>query len=734
VRRHPGPAVAFLVCGALTVAIVLPLARSGTLLLLDYGTYPAGPRPQLDASVWGFPPGLVTRAPVDVVLFSLFGALDWGWLRLLPFLLVAPLAWLGFRRLLGGNHLAVAAATTLFVVNPWSDDRMSAGQVYLVVGYAMLPLLASMLLVRPARSLTHVLLTGLLIALLIALAPHFIFIAGLLVLVALAVALAARDWSRARGIGTAMLVVAALSVYWLVPALIYHPESLPVSNADLTAFQTSSDTHLGLGLNVLGLYGFWRPGAPLPKDLLSGWPFVLLAILVIAGVGAWYGWRHLRASALVITLAITAVLAYFLAFGNQGPTGAFYTALYDHVPGFAIMREPEKFSSLLALGYAAFFGLGAAFLLRIAQPFLQRAMVVGLAILIPCLYGFTIFWGFNGYAAPSTYPSSWAQADALMGSGDQYVLALPWHLYLDFPWTQGRTVVNPMASYFRRPVISGDNIEAGDIETESPDPRSTYLEYLFSVGPQTTHLGRLLAPLGIRYILLARTDDWKDYEFVSQQADIRVVRSWSDLTLFENTEPAPLATAPTATITVDTWGDVVGLAQEAPLTGYDITVRNPGPGPIREPVIAAPPAPGTGVTIAVRSPVQLVVQHRAPAPELVVAEPFDPGWTLNGHAATEELGAITSFAGAPAGSLELEYGRWSLVRYSYAASAMVAVCCMVLCGWMGYRRWRPTAPPAGAGRAPRRTPSDPRRILTGRSRSGTSPAPARQPEASPQRR
>ena len=58
----------------------------------------------------------------------------------------------------------------------------------------------------------------------------------------------------------------------------------------------------GLGLNVLGLYGFWRPGNPLAKASISGWPFLLLAILVLVGVGGWFAWTRLRARSLVITL------------------------------------------------------------------------------------------------------------------------------------------------------------------------------------------------------------------------------------------------------------------------------------------------------------------------------------------------------------------------------------------------------------------------------------------------
>jgi hypothetical protein len=687
-RRRSGLLWAIALCGGLTIVVVAPLVRSGTLLLLDYGTYPVGPHPQLDSSIWGFPPGLVTRAPVDIVLFAVFRGLDWGWLRLLPFVLLAPLGWLGFRRLLGPNVVAVAAATTLFVINPWTDDRMSAGQVYLIVGYALLPLLASMLLARSANPLTHAVLTGLLIALLIALAPHFIFVTGLLVVVALVVNLARRDWRRVTAIGGALVTVVAVSVYWLIPALVYHPEALPVTNADLAVFQTSSDPHFGLGLNVLGLYGFWRPGEPLAKDAVSGWPYLLLAMLIVAGLGAWFARKHLHDRAKIAVLGVTAILAYFLALGDQGPTGGLFVQLYDHLPGFAIMREPEKFSALLALAYATFFGLGASWIFTIARRGIARGLVVVLALLIPCAYGFTTFWGFDGYATPSSYPASWAQANALMGGGDQPALALPWHLYLDFPWTQGRTVVNPMASYFTRPVISGDNIEAGDIETESSNPRSDYLEYLIGVGPDTTHLGRLLAPLGIRYILLAKTDDWMDYGFMYTQSDIQVVHDWSDLTLFENTEPAPLATAPTSTLTVDTWGDVVGLAQEASLTDYYIVVRNPGPGPIREPDITAPASPAMSVPVSVQSPVQLTISAAAHVPRLVLAEPFDSSWSMDGQSASEELGAIVGFSNAPSGTVSVEYGRWTVVRDAYIAGVVITLCLVALVGTLLWRRRR----------------------------------------------
>ena len=52
----------------LALAVFAPLLGPGVVLLLDYGDYPAGPNPSLPGSVWGFPPGLTSRAPVNAML------------------------------------------------------------------------------------------------------------------------------------------------------------------------------------------------------------------------------------------------------------------------------------------------------------------------------------------------------------------------------------------------------------------------------------------------------------------------------------------------------------------------------------------------------------------------------------------------------------------------------------------------------------------------------------------
>jgi hypothetical protein len=117
-------------------------------------------------------------------------------------------------------------------------------------------------------------------------------------------------------------------------------------------------------------------------------------------------------------------------------------------------------------------------------------------------------------------------------------------------------------------------------------------------------------------------------------------------------------------------------------------VRNPGPGPIREPTLGAPAPSSTPPEVTVQSPVQVTVRTTRASQRLVVAEPFDTSWSANGQDASEELGAIVGFDGVPAGSDDVTYGRWPVVRDSYIGSGAVILVLGVLMAVPVVRRRR----------------------------------------------
>jgi hypothetical protein len=144
-------------------------------------------------------------------------------------------------------------------------------------------------------------------------------------------------------------------------------------------------------------------------------------------------------------LAILAagVAGYFLALGDQGPTGGLFRFAYEHVPGFVMMREPDKFAVLAALACAYGFGWGH----RMAQDPEPPEGRSGRGRRTGDRLAFCL------HAEPARRPSQ-GQRTPVLGSfasrlaGHDTVLFLPWHEYFPAPFTGQRVIANPAALYF----------------------------------------------------------------------------------------------------------------------------------------------------------------------------------------------------------------------------------------------------------------------------------------------
>jgi len=628
-RRHPD-LPALLLGLVLAVGVCWPLAGEGRVYLLDWVIGPhASVLPQ---SFFGLNGGLTAGMPFAVAMgvasHLLGSAATW-----LPIAAFFPIATTAMSRLVGGSPWARLGAGTLYAVNPFVFQRLFVGHIALLLGYALLPLVVrSMVHAIDARGparLTPVLW----MALLTGMSPHFAWICAVVLLAVVLChrrRLAALAWAAVVG----LCFVASLAYVFLPPT----GTSLPVTvgTSGLAAFQTSGDPHLGLFGNVAGLYGFWRlgPGPVLPKDVVSGWPFFLGAILVVAVVGAVStlrsnrieleadsGSRHEEISpssrvdrrAVTKVVIVSAVFGFFLALGSQGPTGPLFRWAFDHVPFFDIMREPEKFSMLLALGYATCFGLGVERLIAAAsgrRRLLARMGAAALAVGLPLAYTPTIFDGLDGQIAPSHLPASWdrTQAVTMHRSGD--LLFLPWHEYLSFPFTGDRAIANPAPSAFSGEVISGTNVQLEGLPSDSTSPSSAYIERVLAEHGAAGPMGSLMAPLGVQYIALAKTVDWQGYLWLSNQPTLRLIFDSPSLELWQNLAYSGIGHRGSAAV-----------ARLSP-----VAYRIP------------PGAPGR-VTVAI---------------------PYQQGWSLNGSPARPTAeGVLSVWAGSAGGVLRFE--PWRLV-------------------------------------------------------------------------
>jgi hypothetical protein len=668
---------------ALALALFAPLVSEGTVLLLDQSDVPIGPNASLGTYAFGFPPGLTSRAPVTASLLWLFRALPFGPIKLLPLVAFVPIGGFGMYRLLHRRALPTVAATTLFVVNPFTYDRAFAGQVYILLGYALLPI-ALWLATREPSARTGVAF-GLVFSVQAALSIHFVFVTGVVAMVALLLG-PGPLWKRAGMLGVAGCVSLVTCAYWLIPIASQGGQLELVTLRDVAAFQTRADPVLGLVPTVLALRGFWRASSALQPGL-PVWVVCTVALVGVAALG-------LRASEpdpprrrVMLTIA---VIGLVLACGAAGPTGGAFVWAFEHVPGFRVMREPQKFLALYALGLSWCFGLGVERLVQGTVSTTRRRLLVVALCAVPLAAAFPMLWGSWGQIRPSTYPASWTAADRIMGTGPDRILAVPGDAYVSFPWTQGRAVANPMTSFFTREVVTDGNVELGGLESQTSDATSRYLSFVTSVGGQTHDFGNLVAPWDVRFVVLAKTEDWGRYRWLFDQDDLDVVERWPDLVLFENRVPTSPAYQPAASVSVADWGEVVGLASSTRLTDVAIDVRDPSPGAVRVPPLNGTPPPAAVAPLIDAGATEMAIDTARDRP-LVLARTFDDRWTASSGPVTSNLG-VDLLVPSTDEPVRLTYEAWPLVRASYGITSVGLS--ILLTGWfvsLFRRRRSPTS-------------------------------------------
>ena len=226
-----------------------------------------------------------------------------------------------------------------------------------------------------------------------------------------------------------------------------------------------------------------------------------------------------------------------------------------------------------------------------------------------------------------------------------------------------------MQGYFARPVISADDLEAGQVTTETSNPRSLFLQYCLNEGNRITEFGRLLAPLGIRYVILTKSPGDRSFSWLSRQEDMREVSDSGTIAVYENEEVVPDAYDPSRHLVLRDWGQVIALAQRTSLLTYLIQVRHARPGPLDVPATAGirPVPTPTLIKTAGSTPVSESVNLQHASRTVVLTKPAYAGWQLAGYRTTSQFGVTAAFTisrgpGRPAAWLAATYGPWRLVE------------------------------------------------------------------------
>jgi len=217
---------------------------------------------------------------------------------------------------------------------------------------------------------------------------------------------------------------------------------------------------------------------------------------------------------------------------------------------------------------------------------------------------------------------------------------------MDFSWVKNRDkrIHTPAAWFFDQRVVQATNIEIVGKYRESFTPDQAFMDYVISHGNEIDHMGELLSLLDVRYVILAKEVDYKSYQFLFKQKDLKLVMETEHLYLFENLHPSCPVYQTDGLSYVKSPEELINLSKRV-----DVTQRlylfgtGKGSGPSgSEPVKYR----WTGNGYEILKPVKRYI---------IVTEPFSKNWRYNGQKPMPAYGFIMAFRSDGSGVIKPEH-------------------------------------------------------------------------------
>lgn len=331
----------------------------------------------------------------------------------------------------------------------------------------------------------------------------------------------------------ALLIVLLLNVNWLV-AIFTNASPLTnfveqgITTQDLQAFATAGHNGTETFTNVLLMSGFWGKDQFRYLNLTSvpGWQRSFILLTPIIFYGLYLSFK--KNKTLTLSLLAIFILAVLLAVGiKSGLTSGLAFFLYDHLPLYKGLREPQKWVAVVIPIYLFFLTIGASQLSKL-KLFSRNQVISGFILIVIIIMGApSLLWGFNRQVKSTPYPNDWAEVNNLVTSPNcsDKILFLPWHMYMSFNFA-GKIIANPASAYFTCPVISGTNMEWGGIYDNSLSSEGAIINtWLQTKGQENIP--------AVRYIILAKEVDYQSYDWLNDLPYLKLILETPTLFVYE---------------------------------------------------------------------------------------------------------------------------------------------------------------------------------------------------------
>jgi len=342
------------------------------------------------------------------------------------------------------------------------------------------------------------------------------------------------------------LIVAVLNANWLIAlAVVAAPLTdfvqKSITNQDLIAFATVGKNGAATLGNVVLMSGFWGKEQMRYFDLADapGWQrgFVLLAPLIIYGAYRVFRKTDRATKVFGAALLIIFVAAAVLAVGIKSSMSRGLTMfLYDNLPLYKGLREPQKWVAVIVPIYLFFLTIGARYASKAKLVVKNRVLSGLLLAAVIIMQAPSLLWGFNRQVRPTPYPEDWIAVNKLLlgrsapsHECSDRILFLPWHMYMSFNWV-GKIIANPARVFFSCPVLSGTDMEWGGIYDNSRDPDGAAVAAWMAVQGKN---GPPVVSMPIHYIILAKELDFKSYLWLNDLPYVKPLLETTTLLVYE---------------------------------------------------------------------------------------------------------------------------------------------------------------------------------------------------------
>lgn len=330
------------------------------------------------------------------------------------------------------------------------------------------------------------------------------------------------------------LIIIFININWLIWAFIVWKSN--VINSISTFWQWNIDNFTSNSLNNLWveftnllLYWFWWEKYWhffLPDKLNNKWYFAWSIILIV--VFFWIFKLFNKNKKLTLYLVLLWIISFILwVWTASNIFGNITTYLYNNIPYYIWLREPQKWIWLLMIIYLIFFIIWAIYIFKYFEKiFNLKEKKYGFISFLTLIFIFLNSWSpnvifaFNKQLFITNFPEEYKDFKKNKISEKETYLILPWHSYIACGWTKRRVIQNIMWEYFRPwNTIVSDNIEVWNLYSNSNSKQSKDIE-LFLKNKNIN----LLKKYNINnIILLDKCADFPSYSFLEKNKNLEKI-------------------------------------------------------------------------------------------------------------------------------------------------------------------------------------------------------------------